>query len=155
MLSQIERAQATPTVAVVWRLANALSVSLLDLLEPDKPSWSEPDVVVVSAVQTPTLRTGDDLGQVQVLGPIESAGHIEWYQLQLKAGGALVSEPHEVGTKEHLTVLSGSFEVCAGSAARKVLVGETARYAADVAHSIRNIGRTTGSALLVVMHAER
>ena len=32
MLSQIERGQANPTVAVVWRLANALGVSMGDLL---------------------------------------------------------------------------------------------------------------------------
>ena len=33
MLSQIERAQANPTVAVVWRLAQALGVPLADLLQ--------------------------------------------------------------------------------------------------------------------------
>ena len=32
MLSQIERNQANPTVAVVWRLANALRVELGELL---------------------------------------------------------------------------------------------------------------------------
>jgi transcriptional regulator with XRE-family HTH domain len=32
MLSQIERAQANLTVAVIWRLANALGIPLLELL---------------------------------------------------------------------------------------------------------------------------
>jgi transcriptional regulator with XRE-family HTH domain len=33
MLSQIERNQANPTVAVVWRLAAALGVTVADLLD--------------------------------------------------------------------------------------------------------------------------
>ena len=37
MLSQIERNQANPTVAVVWRLANALGVPLADLLGGERP----------------------------------------------------------------------------------------------------------------------
>jgi transcriptional regulator with XRE-family HTH domain len=154
MLSQIERGQANPTVAVVWRLANALGVPLLELLEPGKEAGAAPKVELVSSGQTPTLRTADELGELKILGPIESAGHCEWYQLQLSVGGTLVSQPHEPGTKEHLTVLSGSFEVVAGSASSKVSAGETARYPADVNHSIRNIGRSAGSALLVVMHPD-
>jgi transcriptional regulator with XRE-family HTH domain len=154
MLSQIERGQANPTVAVVWRLANALGVPLLELLEPGKEAGAAPKVELVSSGQTPTLRTADELGELKILGPIESAGHCEWYQLQLSVGGTLVSQPHDSGTKEHLTVLSGSFEVVAGSASSKVSAGETARYPADVNHSIRNIGRSAGSALLVVMHPD-
>ena len=38
MLSQIERAQGNPTVAVVWRLANALGVPLADLLQSAAPA---------------------------------------------------------------------------------------------------------------------
>ncbi|MFI5443685.1 helix-turn-helix domain-containing protein [Polaromonas sp. UC242_47] len=154
MLSQIERGQANPTVAVVWRLANALGVPLLELLEPGNVQNAQPKVVVVPAAQTPTLRTSDELGELQILGPIETAGHFEWYQLQMKAGGGLLSQPHEPGTQEHFTVLSGSFEVSAGTVSTKVTVGETARYPADVAHSIRNIGRAAGSGLLVVMHPD-
>ena len=32
MLSQIEREKANPTIAVTWRLANALGVSIAELL---------------------------------------------------------------------------------------------------------------------------
>lgn len=155
MLSQIERGQANPTVAVVWRLANALGVPLLELLEPGSAQIEQPQVTLVSAAQTPSFRSADELGELLILGPVETAGHFEWYQLQMKAGGALVSQAHEPGTKEHFTVLSGVFVVSAGgSAPIKVVAGETARYPADVPHSIRNAGRSTGAGLLVVMHAE-
>lgn len=154
MLSQIERGQANPTVAVVWRLANALGVPLLELLEPGNVQNAQPTVLVVPAAQTPSLRTSDELGELQILGPIETAGHFEWYLLQMKPGGGLISQAHELGTKEHFTVLTGSFEVSAGTVSTKISVGETARYPADIAHSIRNLGRSTGSGLLVVMHPD-
>ena len=46
MLSQIERAQANPTVAVVWRLANALGVPLGELLGSAPPPVAAPAIPI-------------------------------------------------------------------------------------------------------------
>jgi XRE family transcriptional regulator, regulator of sulfur utilization len=150
MLSQIERNQANPTVAVVWRLSNALGVGLSDLLEGGKAA--PPAIVTVAAQATPTLRSDSGGHELRILGPIELAGAFEWYELLLQPGGALVSEPHEPGSREHLTVLSGSIEVSAGDEQQRLKHGETARYAVDRPHAIRNLGKTVATALLVVMH---
>jgi len=151
MLSQIERSQANPTVAVVWRLANALGVALSELLgTPAAPA--APAVSVVAAHATPSLRSPDGLCELRILGPIELAGQFEWYELQVRPGGALVSQPHERGSREHLSVLAGTLEVTAGEEHARLKAGETARYAVDVAHAIRNPARTPATALLVVMH---
>ena len=150
MLSQIERNQANPTVAVVWRLANALGVALAELLEGGKAAI--PSIVTVAAQATPTLRSEGGGHELRILGPIELAGQFEWYELLLQPGGALVSEPHEPGSREHLTVLSGSVEVSSGDDRQRLKHGETARYAVDRPHAIRNLGKTVATALLVVMH---
>ena len=151
MLSQIERAQANPTVAVVWRLANALGVPIGELLgTPAEPT--APAVTVVAAHSTPSLRSPDGLCELRILGPIELAGQFEWYELHVQPGGALVSQPHEPGSREHLSVLSGALEVGAGAETARLKAGETARYAVDLPHAIRNPARTPAHALLVVMH---
>ncbi len=151
MLSQIERAQANPTVAVVWRLANALGVSMGDLLgNPRQPA--KPAIELVPLHATPSLRSPDGLCELRILGPIELAGQFEWYALSLQLGGALESQAHEHGTREHLTVLSGALEVVSGDTQQRLKNGETARYAADRPHTIRNLGKTPASAWLVVMH---
>jgi transcriptional regulator with XRE-family HTH domain len=150
MLSQIERAQANPTVAVVWRLANALGVGVGDLL--GDPRASAPGLTTVPAHATPALKSPDGLCELRILGPIELAGQFEWYELQVQAGGALESEPHEPGSREHLSVLSGALEVEAGAETSRVKAGETARYAVDRQHAIRNRGKATATALLVVLH---
>ena len=151
MLSQIERAQANPTVAVVWRLANALGVTMGDLLA-GAPQPVAPAIALVPVHATPSLRNPDGSCELRILGPIELAGQFEWYALSLQVGGALDSQAHEHGTREHLSVLSGSIEVTAGEETRRLKNGETARYAADRPHAIRNVGKTAAGAWLVVVH---
>ena len=151
MLSQIERAQANPTVAVVWRLANALGVPLAELLGGAAPA-AAPAMGFVPAHGAPSLRSPDGLCELRIWGPIELAGQFEWYALTVQAGGALDSSAHEDGTREHLTVQTGTLEVSAGDETQTLNVGETARYAADRPHAIRNPGKTAASAWLVVVH---
>lgn len=151
MLSQIERAQANPTVAVVWRLAQALGVPIAELLDaPGRPE--APQIELVPAHATPAMGQADGAVSLRILGPIDLAGRFEWYELSVQPGGALVSQAHEPGSREHLTVQSGQLEVTAGSQTQRVKAGETARYAVDQAHAIRNPGRTAAVAWLAVVH---
>ena len=149
MLSEIERDKANPTIAVAWRLTNALGVSLDHLFTASKA----PEAISVAGPHDiPTLDGHDAKYQLRVWGPIELAGRFEWYELTLQAGGALVSNAHEPGTREHLTVLHGSVEIEADGATKRLKSADTARYVADVPHAIRNVGKGEAKALLVVIH---
>ena len=149
MLSEIERDKANPTIAVAWRLTNALGVSLDQLFAAQKT----PETVVVAGPHDiPTLDGREAKYQLRVWGPIELAGKFEWYELTLQAGGALVSNAHEPGTREHLTVLQGSIEVEVNGVAKRLKAADTARYVADVPHAVRNAGKSEARALLVVIH---
>jgi transcriptional regulator with XRE-family HTH domain len=149
MLSEIERDKANPTIAVAWRLTNALGISLDELFAQPKA----PETIRVDGPHDiPTLSGHDAHYQLRVWGPIELAGKFEWYELTLAAQGALVSNAHEPGTREHLTVLNGTLEVEAAGVTRRVKAGDTARYAADAPHAIRNAGKGEAKALLIVIH---
>jgi XRE family transcriptional regulator, regulator of sulfur utilization len=150
MLSQIERDQANPTVAVVWRLATAFGVPVTELLGGERAA--APLLTVVPAHATPTLASPDGKCELRILGPIELAGQFEWYSLTVQPGGELASQAHEPGSREHLTVLSGQLEVRAGEQTSRLRAGETARYVVDVPHRIHNPGKTGAQALLVVLH---
>ena len=150
MLSQIEREKANPTIAVAWRLANALGVSIAELLSAETPK--DESIRVLEPHETPTL-TGDHAGYIlKILGPLELAGRYEWYELVLAPGGALVSNPHDPGATEHLTLLHGSVELEVEGNKKKLKLGATARYEADRSHAIRNVGKTEAKALMVVIH---
>jgi len=151
MLSQIERNQANPTVAVVWRLANALGVPLGQLLDGERPAL--PAITTVAGHATQSLRSPDGKCELRILGPIELAGQFEWYELTVQPGGRLESQAHEPGSREHLSVLgAGTLQVRSGDDASTLHDGETARYAVDVPHAIVNPGEETVQALLVVVH---
>ncbi|MFL9887780.1 XRE family transcriptional regulator [Paraburkholderia agricolaris] len=149
MLSEIERDKANPTIAVAWRLTNALGVSLDSLFAPQKA----PEAIAVSGPHDiPTLSGHEAKYQLRVWGPIELAGKFEWYELTLQPGGALVSNAHEPGTREHLTVLQGSIDIEAANTTKRLKAADTARYVADEPHAIRNAGKGEAKALLVVIH---
>ncbi len=150
MLSQIEREKANPTIAITWRLANALGVGLGELLSNQAP---ELEVIrLLEPHETPTL-PGNHAGyMLRILGTMELAGKFEWYELHLASKGELVSNPHDPGTTEHLTVLAGNLELEVANQIKKIKTGGTARYQADVPHAIRNPGKTEARALLVVVH---
>src|SRR5580704_12676145 len=72
MLSQIEREKANPTIAVAWRLSNALGVEIGELLSNE--SKEEEAIRILDPHETPTL-PGDHAGYVlRILGPMELAG---------------------------------------------------------------------------------
>ncbi|MCR4467525.1 MULTISPECIES: helix-turn-helix domain-containing protein [unclassified Burkholderia] len=149
MLSEIERDKANPTIAVAWRLTNALGITLDELFSQPKA----PETIRVDGPHDiPTLAGHDGRYQLRVWGPIDLAGKFEWYELTLPGGGALVSNAHEPGTREHLTVLQGAMEIEAAAASRRLKAGDTARYPADTPHAIRNPGKAEARALLIVIH---
>ena len=157
MLSQIERNLTNPTIAVLWKLAQALDISVGDILGlgMEAVSSAEPNITLQSAHATPVIKNKDGTCELRILGPIDLAGTNEWYALTVEPGGVLASEPHEAGTREHLTVLSGLWQVKSGNSEQQLQAGETARYPADQPHVISNIGDTTATAWLVVESIKR
>lgn len=150
MLSQIEREKANPTIAVAWRLANALGVSIGELLSAETRPVET--IRVFEAHEQPTL-PGDHAGYVlRILGPMELAGRFEWYELTLAPNGILASSPHDPGATEHLTLLQGVMDLEVKGEKRRLKAGATARYPVDCNHAISNPGKTEARALLVVIH---
>ncbi len=133
MVSQIERGESSPTIATLWNLTRALQVDFAGLLESrDKTDRID----VLRAGDVPTI---DNMGQgcrIRILSPPEDAGGHEVYDIEFDTGGTLDSQPHGRGTTEHLTVLAGTISVTSGSAEMRLHAGDTARYAADIAHRI-------------------
>ena len=74
--------------------------------------------------------------RIRILSPPEEAGGHEVYDIRFDQGGVLASQPHTRGTMEQMTVLEGDIALISGNAKDLLHAGDTARYAADVAHSI-------------------
>ena len=155
MLSQIERNQANPTVAVVWRLANALGVPLGQLLDGERPAL--PAITTIAGHATPSLRSPD--GKCEAAHPradrAEARRAIRVVRTH-RPNRAASSSPKRTSPARANTSASwgrGTLDVRSGADhSRRCGPDETARYAVDVPHAISNIGAEPARALLVVVH---
>lgn len=147
MLSQIERNQANPTLAVAVRIARAFGRSLADLV--DEPSAS---VITRIRAAAPTYRFRSDEGcRIRTLYPMHLEKDVEFYEVWLARGGALKSAAHFAGTRELLTVGSGKVAITSAKDRSECEAGDAAHYPADVPHAIENVGDGEALFYLVVI----
>lgn len=152
MLSEVERGEANPTFAVVWSLTQALEIDFSDLIGESAAARYAEQIDVTSSAHTPEIRSPDGSCRLKILSSPRLAGQTEWYEVEIDPGGQLDSEPHAPGTFEHFTGLTDGFELKSGDRSVQLKSGETARYPADIAHSISNMGDFVAKGFLVVLY---
>lgn len=155
MLSQIERSEVNPTLAVVWSLTQALGIDIGTLVSTAAGRDGDNAIEVLPAGRTPEIRSQDGLCRLRILSPPSMAGRTELYLLELAGGGELVSKAHSRGTIEHLTALSGDLDVRSGTSRIRLAEGETARYPADVPHAVMNTGRGRRRGIMMVVYSSQ
>lgn len=132
MVSQIERAESSPTVATLWNLTKALQVDFAGLLD----GKADAGIEVMRAGVAPVIGgRGQDL-TIRILSSADAVGEHEVYDMRFKDGGSLESKPHSPGCREHVTVISGTIRVRSGSDEQVLGPDDTARYPADRDHAL-------------------
>ncbi len=135
IISQIERNETNPTLATIWRLSQALDVSIdRFLVQTD----DEPFVEKSTKNDTPVLTSDDGKCRLAIIGWIRTVEWVQWYDFAAEPGGVLESDAHQRGSIECLSVLSGELEVEVAGVVETAAAGETLRYRCDRPHVIRN-----------------
>src|SRR5688572_14722613 len=111
IISQIERNETNPTLATVWRLSQALDISIERVLAAHE---DDPFVENVSRADTPVLLSEDGRIKLAIIGWISTVEWLQWYDVTAEPGGELDSEGHQRGSIECLSVMSGALEVEVG-----------------------------------------
>jgi transcriptional regulator with XRE-family HTH domain len=150
MLSQIEREQANPTLAVTLRIAQAFGMNLGDLLEMPGAMSA---VSVIRAEDHAFHYRSDKLCRIRTLSPLKLEKDVEFYEVQLQPSGALRSAAHFEGTREFLTVQKGQVRVESADDNEILNPGDSASYRADVPHAIVNTGK--GEAIIFLVDIYR
>jgi transcriptional regulator with XRE-family HTH domain len=149
MLSQIEREQANPTLAVTLRIARAFEMSLGELIETPEAA---PSITVIRADDKAHHYRSDRFVRIRTLSPLHLEKDVELYEVQLQASGALRSAAHFEGTREFLTVQNGLVRVESGEESELLRLGDSANYRADLPHAIINEGTTEAVVFLAVIY---
>ena len=146
IISQIERNETNPTLATIWRLSQALDVSIERVL---RAADEEPFLEKSSRGVTPILVSDDGKWRLAIIGWIKTVEWLQWYDFSADPGGVLESEAHQRGSVESLSVREGELEVEVGGATERAKAGETLRYRSDRPHTIRNVSQKPASATMV------
>jgi len=139
MLGQIERGESSPTVATLWKIATGFEVSFSSFIEP-----------IPQESQSTIIRTSNDIRQhpdnagfkIAALFPYEPRFGFEYFELTFEAGYERLSEPHEPGVVEHLSIIEGSLDVLCDAVWHTLKKGQSIRHAGDQPHGYRNVGKT-------------
>lgn len=150
MLSEIERERANPTLTVTFRIARAFGMTLQELIgEAEAP---RSNIQVIRAGDRAQVFRSDKQCEIRTLSPLNLEKDVEFYELSLRPGGALRSQPHFEGTREFLTVEQGSVRVESDGSSEDLEKGDSGTYRVDVPHAIVNTGTKDALVFLVVIY---
>ena len=148
MISQIEKNEANPSVATLFRLSQALGATVEDMVAGEEAFLF---IEHAKVQDTPLVRSEDGLCELRILSGVETVAWAQVYDFRAQPGGRLESSPHPDATVEHLSVLQGELEVHIEGELRRVKAGETLRYRGDVDHTIANTGAEAAHATMVCL----
>jgi transcriptional regulator with XRE-family HTH domain len=138
MLSQVERGETSPTLAVAERIAGGLELTLSQLLRLDESDG----VSVVRASER--RRAGGRNHRYEVLTPPLPGLRAE-VSLHVLGPGAATGEPddpprHEPGSRETAVVEDGLLRLVCGAVAHDLGKGDSVTFDADLPHHFENPG---------------
>jgi transcriptional regulator with XRE-family HTH domain len=146
IISQIERNETNPTLATIWRLAQALDVTIERVLRERDDS---PFIEKISRGDTPILVSDDGKCRLAITGWIKTVDWLQCYDFSAEPGGVLESDAHQPGAVESLSVIEGELQVEVAGETDFLHAGETLRYRADRPHLIRNAGEAPARAVMI------
>lgn len=136
LLGQIELGKATPSIAVIWKLAYALGVPFSTLLSTETSYGT----TVSHRKSAKKLEGADGRFVSRALYRLGDKHAPEFYELWLAPKSREDAEPHRRGTRENLVVTKGRLELMIGSERVLLEEGDVVNFAADVKHSYANPG---------------
>ena len=153
MLSQVERGDTSPTLAVAGRIAAGLDLTLSQLLRLDEGE-------AVAVVRRADRRTGGPNGEghryeiVTPPGPGQRA-EVSVHELAPGAatGGPADPPMHEPGSRETALVTGGSVRLLIDDAAYELAEGDAVTFDADLPHQFENPSAEGEARFLAVVSA--
>ncbi len=148
MLSQVERGETSPTLAVAARIAAGLELSLSQLLRLDEAGHV---VVVRRGEGRKRRRSGHRVEELTPALPGQRAD-VSRHRLDPGAATGGPNDPpiHEPGSRETAVVLEGTATLVVDGESHELSAGDSVTFDADLAHHFENNGDRPAELLAVV-----
>jgi transcriptional regulator with XRE-family HTH domain len=148
MLSQVERGETSPTLAVAARIAAGLELSLSQLLRLDESRH----VAIVRAGEG-RVRTRRGHRTEELTPPLPGQrADVSLHELAPAAGTAGPGDPplHEPGSRETAVILDGEVALVVDGESHRLRAGDSVTFDADLPHHFENDGTVPARLLAVV-----
>ena len=147
-LSQVERGESSPTLAVAARIADGLELTLSQLLRIDE---NRHVVIVRRGNSRRSSRPGHEIEELTPPLPGQRAD-VSRHRLApgSATGGAGDPPIHEPGSRETVVVLAGEVELAVDGEVHALANGDSATFDADLPHRLHNPGTPTAELLAVI-----
>lgn len=147
MLVQIEQARTNPSIATLCRVADAFGVTLATLVEVS----DDTTVRIVEPDDAVRLWEGAPGSSGDLLVGTDLLANVELWRWRLAPGDVHESGGHVEGTRELITVISGTLTLRAGDEEHIVRAGGAALFDADRDHAYTNTHRRPLDMVLTVV----
>ena len=134
MLGQIERGKSNPTIQTVWKIAKGLKISLTSLIVP-----KESDTLIVREEHISPIVADEGKFKIYPVFSFDHRKRFEILSIEIHSGSSSMSEPHEKGTEEYITVYEGELTIKIGKEEYIIKSGDSIKYFADQEHSYHNL----------------
>jgi transcriptional regulator with XRE-family HTH domain len=136
MLSQIETGKSVPTITLLLKVANALSIPIANLLIAPASRV----IAVLPRERAKILSSSAGRFSWRALFPLDADRRAEFYEVRLAVQHRELLKARAAGARENLVVVQGKLELTAGGEPSVVLPeGDAAAFHADVPRSFRNL----------------
>lgn len=143
-LTHIESGAGNPSLRNLIKLANALRVSIEELLARPRN-----EVQLVKSDDLPTTLKANGAVRITQLLPDAIPG-MSVERVEIEAGGQLVGTPHLQHSKEYITVVSVLLEISVAGQRHTLQVGDVLAYPGDQVHHYGNVGKSSVTFVSVV-----
>ncbi len=147
MLRQIETGRSSPTISIIWKIANGLKVSFTSLLR--KPLV---DAKVRSFCGEKPLTAESERYRLFPMIPFEPEQPFETYYIEIDPDTVFSGEPHKGNVYEYVFVLKGRMRIVVNGKAFDVKENEFLQFHADCAHEYQCLGEKTASAIMQISY---
>jgi len=144
-LSMIERGKTSPSVSTLYKLADAMGVSITAFFGPESDKRQ-----VVFLKSDERTRMSFTRGVFEALGGEHFVGRVEPFMLTMESGAT--SGPHTMSHTGHEFVfcLRGQLDYQVEKEVFRLSAGDSLLFAAQLKHKWRNAGKTVTNALIII-----
>lgn len=135
MLCQIEKVDSSPSINTLYKIANAMKVSLSSLI-----SVPRVETVVVDKNEVMPISDEQNHMRIYTMFSFANSRNFEIFYGEVEPGSETASEAHQAGTTEYLTVVAGELTICVGGRKYAVPHEHAIGFPADVPHTYINRG---------------